>query len=103
MKEDNRRSVMLLEQMSNSHGDAVQANALLLTKWEKLKVEAGKPDNWDYEADGIKAEVLGDNAKLKAQVNELDNQVDSSVNHLQWSASVRNPLYTDSSGADASA
>ena len=77
MKEDNRRYLMALEQMNNQLGEAREQNELVNQRWERLKMDAGKPADFDYDIGELKAELLGDNAKLKAQVIQLEDQVDN--------------------------
>jgi hypothetical protein len=66
-----------LEQMTRKLGEAIDANGLLDHAFNKLRQEAGKSADFKYDTRELREEVLGDNARLRAQVLELEEQVES--------------------------
>ena len=77
LKEDNRRQAIAMEQMTTKMGEALDANGVLYQAFDRLKMEAGKSSDFMYDEYELKMDMLGDNAKLQAQVTELEDQVES--------------------------
>lgn len=77
LKEDNRRLVMALEQTSEKVGEIMDSNALLMQAFEKLKADCGVDPDFYYPDSELREEMLGENARLKSQVSELDEQISS--------------------------
>lgn len=76
VKEDNRRLGVALEQVTRRLGEAIDGNALLLQALERLKRETGRHDFVFDEAE-LRREMLGENAGLRAQVLELEAQIEA--------------------------
>ena len=77
LKEDNRRVGIAMEQMTRRLGEAMDTNSVLYQAFERLKVECGKPKDFMYPEYQVHEEMLGENAHLKAQIHELEEQIDS--------------------------
>lgn len=77
MKEDQRRLGLTLEQMSAQLSDTIESKTLLETAFYKLKIEAGKDENFEYPKLELREEMRGETAKLRLQVQELEEQIHS--------------------------
>ncbi|CAM9286438.1 unnamed protein product, partial [Ectocarpus fasciculatus] len=75
LKEDNRRLVLALEQTTEKVGEIMDSNALLMQAFEKLKADCGVDPDFYYPERELREEMLGENARLKSQVNELEEQI----------------------------
>lgn len=77
LKDDNRRLGVAVEQMTSKLGMVMDVNGILAQAFDKLKLEAGKPADFMYEEYALQEEMLGDNARLKAQNLVLEEQLGS--------------------------
>ena len=77
MEEDQQRLGLTLEQLSAQLSDTVESKSLLETAFYKLKIEAGKPEDFEYSKQALQAEMRGETAKLRLQVHELEEQINS--------------------------
>ena len=75
LKEDNRRLVLALEQTTEKVGEIMDSNALLMQAFEKLKADCDVDPDFYYPERELREEMLGENARLKSQVNELEEQI----------------------------
>jgi hypothetical protein len=77
MKEDQRRLGLTLEQMSAQLSDTIESKNLLETAFYKLKIEAGKDEDFEYSKLALRDEMKGESSKLRLQVSELEEQTRS--------------------------
>ena len=66
--------------MHRKRNELLDANGLLLCAFDKLKVEAKVGMSFQYNEDVLRADMLGENAVLKAQNIELEEQVNDLEN-----------------------
>lgn len=75
LKEDNRRLIMAMEQTTEKVGEIMDSNALLMQAFEKLKADCGVDPDFYYPDQELRDDMLGENVRLRSQVNELDEQI----------------------------
>jgi chromosome segregation ATPase len=80
LKEDNRRLGLALEQATEKNGEIMDACAMLHQAFEKLKLENGYDQDFVYPEYELRQEMLGENASLKSQVTELEEQISALEN-----------------------
>ena len=77
LNEDKRRLGVAVEQMTGKLGTVMDANGLLTQAFERLKRESGKEANFSYPEYELEADQKGENARLAAEMNELEEQITS--------------------------
>jgi hypothetical protein len=80
LKEDYRRQSLALDQTTEKMGEILDSNAMLSQAFEKLKVENGYDPSFFYPEYELREDMLGENAMLKSQVIELEEQISSLEN-----------------------
>jgi hypothetical protein len=80
LKEDNKRLVLALEQATDRNGEIMDACAVLNQAFDKLKLENGYDPDFSYPEYELREEMLGENARQRSQINELEEQIGSLEN-----------------------
>jgi predicted RNase H-like nuclease (RuvC/YqgF family) len=76
LQEDVRRFGVALDQMNTQLSVAQSTIDLRDAAFEKLKKEVGKPKDFKYPDLVLEQEMMGDNARLQAQLSEAENQIE---------------------------
>lgn len=77
LKDDNRRLSTAVEQLMGKLGMVMDTNGVLTQAFDRLKKEAGKPDDFAYSEYDLQGEVQSVNASMRAQLAQLEEQVQS--------------------------
>jgi hypothetical protein len=77
LKDNNRRLSLAVDQLTGRVGMLMDANGLVTHAFDRLKKETGRPGDFNYPEYELQEELASEKAKLKAQVAELDEQVNS--------------------------
>ena len=78
LKQDNRRLGIALEQVTRRLGEAIDGNGILMHAYEKLRKSSGsKEEENPLDNPDLKLEVLGDNARLRAMLQEQELQIEA--------------------------
>jgi outer membrane murein-binding lipoprotein Lpp len=77
LKDNNRRLSMAVDQLTSRVGMLMDANGLASHAFDRLKKECGKDPNFNYPEYELQEELASEKAKLKGQVAELEEQVNS--------------------------
>jgi hypothetical protein len=80
LKDENRRRAVEKEQLLTQVGALMDANSVLTHAFEKLKAEAGKEAGFHYPELQLQSEVQSLTVSLKAQIVELEAQVNALEN-----------------------
>ena len=71
LKDETRRLNRHIEQLTSTLGTKVDANDRLEASFARLKMEAGKPASFCYPELELSAEMLGERARVTAQLTEV--------------------------------
>ena len=77
LKDDNRRLGVAVEQMTSKLGMLMDMNGIYMQAFERLKKDCGKDSEFMYPEYELQEELKGEKAMLKAQVAEMDEQINS--------------------------
>lgn len=75
LKDENRSLGVLVEHITNDKNILTDKINLVEKAFEKLCIEAGKPSDFMYPQYELEDEIVGDYARMKAQINELEEQI----------------------------
>jgi len=75
LKDENRSLGVLVEHITNDKNILTDKINLIEKAFEKLCVETGKPADFMYPQYELEDEIVGDYARMKAQINELEEQI----------------------------
>lgn len=75
LKDENRSLGVLVEHITNDKNILTDKVNLIEKAFEKLCIESGKPADFMYPQYELEDEIVGDYARMKAQINELEEQI----------------------------
>ena len=75
LKDENRSLGVLVEHITNDKNILTDKVNLVEKAFEKLCIETGKPADFMYPQYELEDEIVGDYARMKAQINELEEQI----------------------------